>query len=79
MPLQRMDNIWTCHMGMTVGMLGALVFFEYLLTVSSWGLSYNLYADKLLGTNVFPQSVYDMRKVILGVRAFPYSWVCVDC
>ncbi|KAN0093261.1 protein of unknown function (DUF1793) domain containing protein [Tylopilus felleus] len=28
---------------------------------SSWGLSYNLYADKLLGTNVFPQSVYDMQ------------------
>lgn len=28
---------------------------------SSWGLSYNLYADKLLGTNVFPESVYDMQ------------------
>ncbi|KAG0709752.1 hypothetical protein DFH29DRAFT_978606 [Suillus ampliporus] len=28
---------------------------------SSWGLSYNLYADKLLGTNVFPESVYDMH------------------
>ncbi|KAG8213438.1 DUF1793-domain-containing protein [Butyriboletus roseoflavus] len=28
---------------------------------SSWGLSYNLYADKLLGTNLFPQSVYDMQ------------------
>jgi hypothetical protein len=66
-------------MGVTAGMLGALVFFEYLLTVSSWGLSYNLYADKLLGTNVFPQSVYDMRKVILCVRAFSYSWVCFDC
>ncbi len=29
----------------------------------SWGLSYNMFADKLLGTNVFPQSVYDMRKL----------------
>ncbi|KAI0683606.1 DUF1793-domain-containing protein [Cytidiella melzeri] len=28
---------------------------------SSWGLSYNMYADKLLGANVFPQSVYDMQ------------------
>ncbi|THG97612.1 hypothetical protein EW026_g4419 [Hermanssonia centrifuga] len=28
---------------------------------SSWGLSYNMFADKLLGTNVFPQSVYDMQ------------------
>lgn len=27
----------------------------------SWGLSYNLYADKLLGTNVFPSSVFEMR------------------
>jgi Domain of unknown function (DUF1793)/Domain of unknown function (DUF4965) len=28
---------------------------------SSWGLAYNLYADKLLGFNLFPQSVYDMQ------------------
>jgi len=28
---------------------------------ASWGLSYNLYADKLLGTNVFPSSVYTMQ------------------
>ncbi|KAI0347134.1 DUF1793-domain-containing protein [Trametopsis cervina] len=28
---------------------------------SSWGLSYNMYADKLLGTNVFPQSIFDMQ------------------
>ncbi|KAI0327103.1 DUF1793-domain-containing protein [Cubamyces sp. BRFM 1775] len=28
---------------------------------SSWGLSYNMYADKLLKTNVFPSSVYDMQ------------------
>ncbi|KAK7695932.1 hypothetical protein QCA50_000571 [Cerrena zonata] len=28
---------------------------------SSWGLSYNLYADKLLGTNIFPSSVFEMQ------------------
>lgn len=27
----------------------------------SWGLSYNLYADRLLGLDLFPQSVYDMQ------------------
>ncbi|CDO71295.1 hypothetical protein BN946_scf184908.g52 [Trametes cinnabarina] len=28
---------------------------------SSWGLSYNLYADKLLKTNLFPTSVYTIQ------------------
>ncbi|KAF8485559.1 DUF1793-domain-containing protein [Gautieria morchelliformis] len=28
---------------------------------SSWGLTYNLMADKLLGTDVFPQSVYEQQ------------------
>ncbi|KAG8714064.1 hypothetical protein FRC08_012425 [Ceratobasidium sp. 394] len=28
---------------------------------SSWGIAYNLYADKLFGFNLFPQSVYDMQ------------------
>ncbi|KIM20840.1 hypothetical protein M408DRAFT_119277 [Serendipita vermifera MAFF 305830] len=28
---------------------------------TSWGLTYNLYAEKLLGFNLFPQSVYDMQ------------------
>ncbi|EIM85296.1 DUF1793-domain-containing protein [Stereum hirsutum FP-91666 SS1] len=28
---------------------------------SSWGLAYNLYADKLLGLNLFPQSIYDTQ------------------
>ncbi|TFK92183.1 DUF1793-domain-containing protein [Polyporus arcularius HHB13444] len=28
---------------------------------ASWGLSYNLYADKLLKTNVFPQSIFDLQ------------------
>lgn len=54
-------------------MLGTFELLAYLFTVSSWGLSYNMYADKLLGTNVFPQSVYDMRKVIFGLKAFPCS------
>ena len=27
-----------------------------------WGLLYNLYADRLLGFNMFPQSVYDTRE-----------------
>jgi len=27
----------------------------------SWGLMYNLYADKLLGTNLFPDSIYEMQ------------------
>ena len=29
---------------------------------TSWGLAYNLYADKLLSTNVFPQSIFDLRQ-----------------
>ncbi|KAF8639975.1 hypothetical protein AX17_001222 [Amanita inopinata Kibby_2008] len=28
---------------------------------SSWGLSYNLYADKLLKLNLFPSSIYEMQ------------------
>ncbi|KAL1747685.1 hypothetical protein HDZ31DRAFT_80256 [Schizophyllum fasciatum] len=28
---------------------------------SSWGLTYNLYADKLLGLNLFPPSVYEQQ------------------
>ena len=27
-----------------------------------WGLLYNLYADRLLGFNMFPQSVYETRE-----------------
>ncbi|CCM03143.1 uncharacterized protein FIBRA_05265 [Fibroporia radiculosa] len=27
---------------------------------TTWGLSYNMYADKLLGTNLIPDSVYEM-------------------
>ncbi len=32
---------------------------------SSWGLSYNMFADKLLKTNVFPQSLFDLRKTVI--------------
>ena len=32
---------------------------------ASWGLAYNLYADKLLGTNVFPQSIFDLRQFLV--------------
>ncbi|KAI9063327.1 DUF1793-domain-containing protein [Trametes sanguinea] len=28
---------------------------------SSWGIAYNLYADKLLGTDLFPGSIYDLQ------------------
>ena len=28
---------------------------------NSWGLAYNLYADKLLGFSLFPQSIYNLR------------------
>jgi len=28
---------------------------------SSWGLSYNMYADKVLGLNLIPSSVYEMQ------------------
>ena len=41
----------------------------------SWGLAYNLLADKLLGTKVFPESVFDMRKsfFIFGSEGFLIS------
>lgn len=34
---------------------------------TSWGLSYNLYGEKLLGFNLFPQSVFDTRTLILSL------------
>lgn len=40
--------------------------FYYFLTVFSWGSSDELYADKLLDIGIFPQSVYDLRKVIIS-------------
>ncbi|KAJ8587203.1 DUF1793-domain-containing protein [Rhizopogon salebrosus TDB-379] len=40
---------------------------------SSWGLSYNMYADKLLGTNVFPESVYEMQTAWYGTVANAYG------
>ncbi|KAK2466302.1 hypothetical protein APHAL10511_001944 [Amanita phalloides] len=40
---------------------------------SSWGLSYNLYADKLLNLNLFPPSVYDMQTSWYKTVARPYG------
>ncbi|PPQ99075.1 hypothetical protein CVT24_003635 [Panaeolus cyanescens] len=45
---------------------------------SSWGLSYNLFADKLLKLNTFPQSIYTMRESIrlyLCISKFVYQVV----
>lgn len=49
-------------MEMTRGMSTDCIHEVLVMICKSWGLSYNLYADKLLGTNVFPQSIYDLRK-----------------
>lgn len=35
---------------------------------ASWGLSYNLFGDKLLGLKLFPQSVYAMREFFRALR-----------
>ncbi|KAM6494692.1 protein of unknown function (DUF1793) domain containing protein [Amanita muscaria] len=40
---------------------------------SSWGLSYNLYGDKLLKLNLFPGSVYDMQTAWYKTVAQPYG------
>ncbi|PPR07202.1 hypothetical protein CVT26_012635 [Gymnopilus dilepis] len=44
---------------------------------SSWGLSYNLLADKLLKLNLFPSSVYQMQtawyKTVAGKQCFPLT------
>ncbi|GLB33929.1 putative protein with domain of unknown function (DUF5127) [Lyophyllum shimeji] len=39
----------------------------------SWGLAYNLYADKLLKLNLFPASVYDMQTAWYKTVAQPYG------
>ena len=31
-----------------------------------WSLLYNLYADRLLGFNMFPQSVYEIREFVFS-------------
>ncbi|EIW62026.1 DUF1793-domain-containing protein [Trametes versicolor FP-101664 SS1] len=36
---------------------------------ASWGLSYNMFADKLLQTNVFPASVFDMQTTWYSTHA----------
>ncbi|KAJ7062370.1 hypothetical protein C8F01DRAFT_129221 [Mycena amicta] len=39
----------------------------------TWGLSYNLFADRLLKLNIFPQSVYDMQTAWYSTRANTYG------
>ncbi|OSD04167.1 DUF1793-domain-containing protein [Trametes coccinea BRFM310] len=40
---------------------------------SSWGIAYNLYADKLLGTDLFPKSIYDLQTKWYGSHANPFG------
>ncbi|KXN86419.1 hypothetical protein AN958_10281 [Leucoagaricus sp. SymC.cos] len=40
---------------------------------NSWGLSYNLYADKLLKLNLFPQSIYTMQSAWYRTVAQPFG------
>ncbi|KAF8917882.1 hypothetical protein CPB85DRAFT_1558569, partial [Mucidula mucida] len=40
---------------------------------SSWGLSYNLYGDKLLGLNLFPASIYEMQTAWYKTVAEPFG------
>ncbi|ETW83902.1 hypothetical protein HETIRDRAFT_449514 [Heterobasidion irregulare TC 32-1] len=40
---------------------------------SSWGLSYNLYADKLLKLNLFPQSIYDIQSAWYQTVSKPFG------
>ncbi|EJF61169.1 hypothetical protein DICSQDRAFT_155261 [Dichomitus squalens LYAD-421 SS1] len=40
---------------------------------SSWGLAYNLLADKLLGTNVFPQEIFDLQTQWYSSQAHDYG------
>lgn len=34
----------------------------------SWGLTYNMYGDKLLGLNLFPTSLYTQREQTLHIQ-----------
>jgi len=45
---------------------------------SSWGLTYNLYSDKLLGTNIFPQSVIDLQTSWYGNVTMPEFGLPLD-
>ncbi|KAI0052985.1 DUF1793-domain-containing protein [Auriscalpium vulgare] len=40
---------------------------------TSWGLAYNLYADKLLGLNLFPQSIYTTQAAWYTTVATPFG------
>ena len=39
----------------------------------TWGMAYNLYADKLIGANIFPQSIYDTRKFQVSSKVWSFS------
>ncbi|KAI0737538.1 DUF1793-domain-containing protein [Daedaleopsis nitida] len=40
---------------------------------NSWGLAYNLYADKLLGLNVFPDPIYDTQTAWYSGHENPFG------
>jgi len=61
----------TIHREYPAGNVGVLAI---LIQLPRWGLLYNLYADRLLGFNMFPQSVYETRECALLYFAYP----CVD-
>ena len=45
----------------------------------SWSMMYNLYADKLLGTNIVPSDIYDMRAYMPLPRPGVRPLTCLAC
>ena len=41
----------------------------------TWGLAYNLYGDKLLGTNIFPESIYELQTNWYSTHASAYTFL----
>ncbi|PCH41119.1 DUF1793-domain-containing protein [Wolfiporia cocos MD-104 SS10] len=41
---------------------------------SSWGLTYNMYADKLLNTNIIPESVYNLQTSWYKEKSGDLQW-----
>lgn len=65
-------------MGMTLGWFVPVVDLVPMLSYEfSWVLAYNLYADKLLGTNVFPDTVYSMRESSFSFTS-PFSSLLIE-
>ncbi|KAH9482400.1 Glutaminase A [Psilocybe cubensis] len=46
---------------------------EFCKVAVNWGLSYNMYADKLLKLDVFPESVYEMQTAWYKTVAQPFG------